>query len=626
MEEAQPPQEHTALERLIDHIFEMQQTMLFLILIFIVGFALRWIAAQNLAVGADDMHFVTHAINFYSSERLITYDQSSGLWFAFTSILYNIFGTTQFASRFAALFFGSFSIFVIYLLAKEFFDEKIALLSAFLLAIAPFHIKNTVAEMDVMAMFFVLTATLLFARALKTDKKRYFMSSGIFLGLAIYTKVYPLLFIPSLLIFFAYWNHKNKKKMLTKDSGKRIALFLFMIFLFTIPALTHNYLLYQDKGFLDLQFTRTLGLGKNTSAQYYSWDHQFNAKNDWDGLIFGDSDHSAAKQPTLVSSLEFIFKGDPLIFLLGISGLLWIFIYRREKKEYAVLFLLLIALVLPFLASIILLPKHYLFFEIFLVPLAAFSFEGIRKRTLALTGKESLKILLVLSGIFSLLYLGTTPQVSYGAHHFYGETHIPQIMEFKEEYIPENALIVVDNRIYSGRIHWPFHGRPYLQALDFANLLQQKETLPGKEIPVDVYFFECIKDDCGWGTIKNQPELNASMETIVAFFKDNGALVKTISEPFEERPYFPFYGEQEEIIRVYKVTIPLRESLLTIANQPKEWFLYSIGYEPKEKQFDFYQAKGFGVLLDKLAHFIVTLALILAFLSAVFILYLTFKK
>jgi len=200
----------------VDRIFSMKKGTFYLILIFLLGFLLRLIATFNLEDSADAMHFVTHAINFLGSGRLITYDQSSGLWFGFTSLMYNIFGFTQFASRFASLIFGAFSILVIFLLTREFFSEKTSLIAAFLFAVAPFHITNTLAEMDVMTMFFVLLGMLLFIRALKGNKNSTYALSGLFMGLGVYTKVYPLLFIPSLLLFFAYYNwkknHKNTKR------------------------------------------------------------------------------------------------------------------------------------------------------------------------------------------------------------------------------------------------------------------------------------------------------------------------------------------------------------------------------------------------------------------------------
>ena len=90
----------------IDSLFGLEKSKIYLILIFLTGLVLRIIAAINLTVSADDMHFVTHAINFLSADRLITYDQSSGLWFAFTDLMYKFFGMTQVASRLAAVVFG----------------------------------------------------------------------------------------------------------------------------------------------------------------------------------------------------------------------------------------------------------------------------------------------------------------------------------------------------------------------------------------------------------------------------------------------------------------------------------------------------------------------------------------
>ena len=94
------------ISKAIDRIFSMKKASFYLILIFLLGFALRFIAAVNLTVSADDMHHVAHASNFLSAGRLITYDQSAGLWHAFTSIIYKLFGMTQFTSRFAALLLG----------------------------------------------------------------------------------------------------------------------------------------------------------------------------------------------------------------------------------------------------------------------------------------------------------------------------------------------------------------------------------------------------------------------------------------------------------------------------------------------------------------------------------------
>ncbi len=615
------------ISKIIDKIFSMKKTSIFLVLIFILGVILRLIAAINLTVSADDMHHVTHAINFFSADRLITYDQSSGLWHAFTSIIYKFLGFTQLSSRFAALLFGSLTILVIYLLAKEFFNEKISLISAFLLAVAPFHIQNTLAEMDVMAMFFALMSFFLFIRALKNNKSINFAISGIFLGLAIYTKVYPLLFIPSLVIYFAYYNRKEKKQIITKQNIKKLSIFLLCVFIFAIPALTHNYLLYKDKGFMDLQFSRTLGLGKNTSAQYYSWDHQFNAKNDWKGLLFGNSSNSASKEPSLLSAILFIRLYDPIVFYFGILGIIIILFKRKEHLNYLMFFLVSIIFALPFLASIILLPKHYIFLELSLIPIAAFSLKTMITKLSDSLNKDMTKIILILILIMSLILLGLpTIRNIYApnSYHTYGKSHIAQLIEFKDSNIPENALIVADSRIYRGRINWFSQGRNYLEGIEFVQFINSQDQIQGTIMQLDIYFIECVPDDCGWGTIKNQPEFNATMELLTDQIKQNGELVKTISEPIERKSYYPLFTQdnREDIINVYRTKIQIKDSILAFANQPKNWFLYDIGYKQKEKQFDYYETHNFlDKSLDKIAHWIVLLALILAFLSPLYVIF-----
>lgn len=601
------------IDKIVESIFKLNKHSFILLSIFVLGFILRLIAAINLSVSADDMHHVTHAINFLSAGRLEVYDQSAGLWHAFTSIIYSIFGFTQFSSRFAALFFGSFTIIVIYFLSNEFFDKKVSLISAFLLAIAPFHIKNTMAEMDTMAMFFAFAGILFFIRALKKEKPFLFSVSGIFLGLAIYTKVYPLLFIPSLLLYFVYFNKKNNKKI-NSFHMKSIFIFLLCIFIFTIPALTHNYLLYKDKGFMDLQFTRTLGLGKNVSEKYYGWDAQFNAKNSWKGLVFGDTKHIASGTPLLIGAINFIKNGDPLNFFLGIMSIILILFYKKEYRHYLIFSFLAILFVLPFLASIILLPKHYLFLELLLVPISGFFVSSISNTNLKY--KIPLKIILPIILIFSLILLGGIDNAP-----FYSKSHIAQMIEFKNEEIPQNALVVADSRIYRGRINWVFQGRPYLEASDFISFIQQQDSLNGRKIPITTYFFECAIDDCGWGTIKAQPEFNATMESLVKSFSA-GELAAQFYEPDEEKPSYPFSQDKKLIVNVYKASIQLNENVIPIASQPKSWFLYNIGYLPKETQFDSYITyNNLDLFLDKFAHLLVYLAVFLAIISPIFILY-----
>lgn len=614
-------EENNSAGKIIDFLFSIKKSTFYLILIFLLGFALRFIAAINLGVTADDMHHVTFAINFLKADRLITYEQSAGLWHAFTSVMYEIFGATQFASRIAPLIFGSFSIFLIYLLSREFFDDNVSLIAAFLLAIAPFHIKNTVAEMDVTAMFFVLFSMLFFVKGVKTGKLFNYSISGIFLGLAIYTKVYPLLFLPSFLLYFIHFKRNQKKQIFNKKLLVRLFLCLIFAAVFAIPALTHNYLLYKDKGFLDFHFTRTFGFGKNNSAEYYSWDPMFDRKSSWAGLFLGDTRHIVSGTPLLLGAMNFIRVADPMNFYFGLIGIILLLFYQKDKREYLIFFLLMTLFIFPFLAANILLAKHFLFLEVMLVPLAALPIYGIGKKL----NNKNAKFLFIALLVISLFLLGL-PKT--GITHFYGKSHIAQLIDFKEKETTESSLIVADSRIYRGRINWIFYGRKFLEGSKFISLINSQEKLSGEIIPVETYFFECTQDDCGWGSVKDQPELNASMENLLLFFKQNGILVQRIEEPDGQKSYYPFIvGEKKEVVAIYRAILPIKESVLAIASQPKNWWIYTVGYEPKEAQFDYYETHSFlDKLLNNLAHLVVWLALILAFLSPIYSFYLIFKE
>jgi 4-amino-4-deoxy-L-arabinose transferase-like glycosyltransferase len=58
-----------------------------------------------------------------------------------TVIPIKLFGLNEFAVRLPAAVFGFFTVWALYFLAKELFDEHVALLATLLLAIIPRHIK-----------------------------------------------------------------------------------------------------------------------------------------------------------------------------------------------------------------------------------------------------------------------------------------------------------------------------------------------------------------------------------------------------------------------------------------------------------------------------------------------------
>lgn len=611
-------------DKIIDRIFGMEKETKYLALLIILGFLLRLMIAVNVPVSADAMVHALHAVNFIDSGKLIDYSQSAGLWHQFTDFMYKLFGVGQTSSRLASVIFGTLSIVSIFLLTKEFFDRKIALVAAVIMAFAPFHLRNISTEMDVMVLFFVSMSGFYIAKGVKNGKISSYFMAGLFMGIAIYTKAYAVLFIPSAVLYVVVNKMIKKENIFDKKVITALVLFLGITFVFAIPTLTHNYLLYKDKGFVDLQFTGALDIGKNISVQYYGWDGHFNAKNEWGSLIFGNASGSKgwSTMPTLLLTMGFILKASPIIFILGILSLIYIFIYRKDKKEYAVFSVVMISVLWIYLSSIFLLSKHYLFIEMFLIPLSAFGFNEISERASKIAKRDVLNWLLVAFAVITLISLAHTNQI-------YGKSEIAKIIEFKEDHIPKNALIVADSRIYRGQIYWEFYGWPNMEALDFAQITNNQEQIEGTPVAVEVYYVECVTDDCGWGTIGNQPEFNQTMEEFTSFFAQKGELVGTITGPLPDRAYYPLISgnNQREVYRVYKMKVPLKNTILAMANQPKSWFLYNIGYPNPYQEFDSYTTYNImDTLLDKLAHLISRVALWIAVISIVFVFYVWGKE
>jgi len=612
------------IDKTLDIFFSKDKTKLYLLIIVIFGFILRLIAANNLMVGADDSHFATHAINFLGSGKLETYDQSAPLWFSLTDFFYKIFGVNQIGSRFASILFGSLSIILIFLFTREFFGKKAGLIAAFLLAISPFHIKNTLAEIDVMVMFFVLFGVFLFYKFLKEDKKRFLVLSSVMFGLALMSKIYALLFLPGLFIFGFYINYKRYGKIINKKIIKNLVLFSIIVFIFVIPVLTHNYLLYKDKGISDFMFSGILGLGKNKSAQYYNWDPGWATGHDYKGFFLGNSKFTPhTKLPGAIYTLGFLFHNDPVVLILGLIGFLF-YLIKREKKDYLILFLLLFLLPWVYIGSIMLLAKHYIFELIFFLPLASGLISRIHKKIK--NSKIRLRYLLIIILIFNLYFLGISIGGSYYAYYpFYEKSHQGKLMDFKNQ-ISENSLVVVDSRIYRGQTAWIFNDRYYLEAAFFPLAIQQtsgdnqnQENLAN----IEVYFIECVIDDCGWGSIKDQPDLNQSMENMVEFFKNKAIIEKELIGIKEGSNYVPFIlkKQPQTYFRIYKKILSLNPKIFNLAKSTHIWFYYPLNYDRRITQIfdDYITYNAFDGFLNKFAHNIILLSLIFALISCLIV-------
>jgi len=243
------------ITRSVDFIFS-KDSRKWVLLMFVIGFILRTLVALRLKFDADEMIYVPQTIHFIEAGKLQIYNQCA-IWYWFTDLFNHIFGVNVLGARFFAVLLGSLSIILVYLLGKKIFNEKIGILAAFIFTLSPFQLAHTIGEMDIPMSFFAFLSFYLLILFLEKEKKSLFILAWITLGIAIMVKPIALLFIPAFCLFMLCYNKKHHDDF----RWKQILYAALIIIIMVAPVLTYNYLLYKDKGLVDMQFARFTRIG-----------------------------------------------------------------------------------------------------------------------------------------------------------------------------------------------------------------------------------------------------------------------------------------------------------------------------------------------------------------------------
>lgn len=198
----------------------MKKIKLIILLIVCLGAFLRfW--KLSIAPVSLSMNEVAIAYNSYSILKTGKDEWNNLLPLAFRSVgdykppvliylmvpVLALFGLNEFSTRFTVAVFGVLTIPVIYFLIKKISkNDLLALLTAFSVAISPWHIQFSRATFEaIVALFFVLTGCLLFFVAIE-QKGKYLWCSGLLFILSMYTyhaeRAFTPLLVLGLLIIF----------------------------------------------------------------------------------------------------------------------------------------------------------------------------------------------------------------------------------------------------------------------------------------------------------------------------------------------------------------------------------------------------------------------------------------
>lgn len=121
---------------------------------------------------------------------------------AMVSISFALFGVHDMVARIVPVIFGTLTVFVTYLVAKELFDRKIGLISCLILALLPFHIVfSRQVLVDVPLSFFVMLFLYFVTKYRITGHNIYSYWTGVSCGLSFISKEVGIITIPIFLIY-----------------------------------------------------------------------------------------------------------------------------------------------------------------------------------------------------------------------------------------------------------------------------------------------------------------------------------------------------------------------------------------------------------------------------------------
>lgn len=205
-----------------------------LFLIVAVAIVLRFFDLGGVPVGfhRDEANFGYNAYTLLKTGRDITgnflplhidsFLHSPAGYSYFSIPFVALFGLNEFSVRFASALFGSATVLLTYFLVKGLFAsleenkaKTLALISAFFLAISPWHINlSRVATENVLVVFFLVLGTLLYLQWLKKERVwlliACFLSFGITLLLYQAPRAFLPFFIPLLFLFYHPVDWKKK--------------------------------------------------------------------------------------------------------------------------------------------------------------------------------------------------------------------------------------------------------------------------------------------------------------------------------------------------------------------------------------------------------------------------------
>ncbi len=574
-------------------------------LLTLIGLFLRFIAARNLEVLADDMVYASQSAGIMGA-KLISTHSNPPLFFYLTDLAYKLFGYTTLMSRFWPLIAGTLLIPLTYLISNHFLkDKKSSFFAALFVTASSFLIRMTFTEQSLVVLFFIFSGVYMGMLFMENQKVSSFLLFSCFFGLSLLTKYNAPFFIISFGLY-ALWYTKSNKHV-SKISLKKIIYLFIILLLFALPFISFNYILYHQKGIVDVYFSRLVHLN-STQNLYGSLGGQENSF--LDNLL----------NPSNYGNYILPFMTDKLLVIFAIYGL-WTLFKNNNKKS---LVFTSIFLVIPFILQSAGAPlaKHFAFMYLILAIPAG---EGLASIVAKLNNKKALKIL-----IFSLIFIGFIFSLGIAngtPSNYLSKGPTAQLKSFINEEVSGASLLVFDSRIYTARSMWLATDRAYLNFEQASSFFEQifAQNL-STSTNTKVYIIECVVEDCGWGWVSSNQNLNGSSEGFIDSIIPSTDIIKKINTKIYSGNEIFSKQSTQEYYRVHSTTLRIPPAYLEQIKKSQEFYFSPYLYKDLSNYlYNYKTIDPFANLLDKLSYFIIIMSVIFSILSIFFILFLLIK-
>ena len=241
---------------------------LFLGVIFVLAFCLRLIYTLQIQTLPTFEVLIVDAFSYNEWAKDIIQNSWLGdkvfyqapLYPYFIALIYKIFGIKLFAVRIIQVLMSSATCLLYYYISKKIWGVRAGVIASLLATFyniyifyVPLHLKPTL-------YIFLETLCILFlCLSIYKEKKRYFIASGIFLGLMSFTRGNTLLIVPFLIIWvFSSYNYKT--------AIRNYLLILFGLFMILFPVVIRNYVVSGDFVITTSQAGSNFYIGNNLKA------------------------------------------------------------------------------------------------------------------------------------------------------------------------------------------------------------------------------------------------------------------------------------------------------------------------------------------------------------------------